>query len=415
MEYKIISATGGNFIKDKLLDSKYQVLGDVGSQEELFKVLNKKGYDILIASDSLVGFYNKYAFIKKIKDINKKIRVIMILEKYDEKFEEYLVENEIDDFFRNGDFYFEDIISKINMYREDNSKSYQKVVIKNIDKGVTVDSKDLISLSSQNIFAISGNSGCGKSMFTYAYSNYLAKNSNLNVLVIDLDTEKGDINLFFNLAENPREIEYELPEDKSSSLNYLTDMIDKGIFNEYNFSKCLLDKKGNSNLRIISGNTSLNVCLNTLSPIYYEKILDLSKIKFDVIFIDTSSSLFLDSTQFAACNSTDIIFLIEANKLSVERAKRTLRDICENWNIDKEKIKILINKYKKTSMEKELVKHLLREYEVIGFIPFNEDLERVLVENTDDIPKNIKEEFDYLFQKMGFARKVKLMDKLFLK
>ena len=413
--YKIISALGGEFIKNKLVEANYEVVGDIDNQENLFKTVVKKSYNVLILSDSLVGFYSKYGLIKKLKAINKKIKIIVILEEADERFEAYLMENGIKDFFNNGNFSWEDIINKLDEYEEENSNIIKKVISKKENKVVENSENYLVSLNSQNIFTIFGNTGCGKSLFTYLYSTYLAEVSSLKVLVIDLDTEKGDINLYFNIPKTPEDMEYELPEDKNSSLNYMADMIDKGVFAEYNFQKCLITKKELKNISVIPGNTSLNVCLNTLIPMYYEKILEMAKIKFDVIFLDISSSLFLDSTQFALCNSTDIFYLIEPNRLSVERAKRNLQTICDNWNIDKKKIKILVNKYKNSSMEKALIKHLLREYYVVGFIPYSEDVDRILNENNSDIPKSIKEEIEYLSAEMGLTKKIKLMDKLFLK
>ena len=148
---------------------------------------------------------------------------------------------------------------------------------------------------------------------------------------------------------------------------------------------------------------------------YYEKILEMAKLKFDVIFLDVSSSMFLDSTQFSVCNATDIFFVIEPNMLSIERAKRILNDICENWNIDNKKIKILVNKYKRYSLEKELIKELLRDYEVVGFIPYSEELESILNEESVCIPKSIKDELEFLASDMGLSKKIKFMDKLFLK
>jgi MinD-like ATPase involved in chromosome partitioning or flagellar assembly len=192
-------------------------------------------------------------------------------------------------------------------------------------------------------------------------------------------------------------------------------MIDKNIFAEYNFEKCLLSKQEISNVDVISGNKSLNICLNTLIPRYYEKILEMAKLKYDVIFLDMSSSMFLDSTQFAVCNATDVIFVIEPNMLSIERCKRTLSDVCDNWNIDKKKIKILVNKYKKYSLEKELIKELLKDYEVIGFIPYSEEIEAILNEGDSIIPKSIKDELEFLSSDMGLVKKIKFMDKLFLK
>lgn len=411
--YKIISALGGDFIKNKLVEAKYEVVGDIDNQESLFKWLNKKIYNILILSDSLVGFYSKYGLIKKIKSINKKIKVIVILEEKDEKFEEYLFENGIEDFFNNGSFTLEDIISRLNKYEE--IKISPKIFLKADTKIEEREEKYMVSLNSQNIFAVFGNSGCGKSTFSYLYSRYLGEISNLKILVIDFDIEKGDLNLFFHLPSKPKDIEYELPEDKNSSLNYLVDMIDKNVFAEYNFEKCLISKSEITNVEVISGNKSLNICLNTLIPMYYEKILEMAKLKFDVIFLDVSSSMFLDSTQFSVCNATDIFFVIEPNMLSIERAKRTLSDICENWNIDNKKIKILVNKYKRYSLEKELIKELLRAYEIVSFIPYSEEIESMLNQENISIPKSIKDELEVLSSDMGLSKKVKLMDKLFLK
>ena len=78
-------------------------------------------------------------------------------------------------------------------------------------------------------------------------------------------------------------------------------------------------------------------------------------------------------------------------------------------------MKILVNKYKKSSIEKDLVKRLLREYEVVGFIPFNEELERVFMDALSDIPKSIKDELAYLSQDLGFDRKEKIITRLFFK
>lgn len=413
--YKIISALGGEYIKNKLIEAGYDVIGDIDNQEGLFKILNKKQYDVLILSDSLVGFYSKYGLIKKIKAINKKIKVMVILEENDLKFQDYLKENDVVDFFDNGNFSLGEIMSKLDEYEKGSVQNTKKILLKKENTVLEKEERYLVSLNSQNIFTVFGNTGCGKSLFTYLYSTYLGEKTGMKILVIDLDTEKGDLNLYFNLPNSPLDIDYELPVNKNSSLNYLADMIDKGILTEYNFQRCLVSKKDLKNVYVIPGNTSINVCLNTLIPMYYEKILEIAKIKFDVIFIDISSSLFLDSTQFAVCNSTDLFFVIEPNRLSIERAKRTLNAVCENWNIERDRIKIIVNKYKNSSMEKELIKHLLREFNILGFIPFEMNMESILNEGKVNILKSMQQEFEYLSAEVGITKKVKFMDKLFLK
>jgi len=144
MVNKIINATGGNYIKERLIEHKYDVFGDVKNQEELLEILKKNSSGILVLSDSLVGYYSKYALIKKIREINKKIKVIVILEEEDERFEKYLLENEIEDFFNNGEFYFEDIISKIDMYEEQKIKDEQKIILEK-EKKKMIEEKGLMS------------------------------------------------------------------------------------------------------------------------------------------------------------------------------------------------------------------------------------------------------------------------------
>jgi hypothetical protein len=57
----------------------------------------------------------------------------------------------------------------------------------------------------------------------------------------------------------------------------------------------------------------------------------------------------------------------------------------------------------------------LKDYEVIGFIPYSEEIEAILNEGDSIIPKSIKDELEFLSSDMGLVKKIKFMDKLFLK
>ena len=72
------------------------------------------------------------------------------------------------------------------------------------------------------------------------------------------------------------------------------------------------------------------------------------------------------------------------------------------------------NKYKRGSIEKDLIKRLLREYQVIGFLPFDGEIERVFIDALPEIPRGMKDEFVYMSQDLGFTRKMKMVDGLFL-
>ena len=93
-------------------------------------------------------------------------------------------ENGIEDFFNNGTFTLEQIISKLDKY--DETKKSQKIFIETNNKIEEKRENYLISLNSQNVFAVFGNNGCGKSTFSYLYSTYLGEVSNLKILVINI-------------------------------------------------------------------------------------------------------------------------------------------------------------------------------------------------------------------------------------
>jgi hypothetical protein len=52
---------------------------------------------------------------------------------------------------------------------------------------------------------------------------------------------------------------------------------------------------------------------------------------------------------------------------------------------------------------------------VIGVIPYSEEIEAILNEGDVNIPKSIKEELEFLSGDMGLVKKIKFIDKLFLK
>ena len=65
------------------------------------------------------------------------------------------------------------------------------------------------------------------------------------------------------------------------------------------------------------------------------------------------------------------IFLVEANLLEIKKAKRILEIYDREWDIKKDKIKIVFNKYNINSINKKLLKKLFYEYKVLGKINFN--------------------------------------------
>jgi len=93
--------------------------------------------------------------------------------------------------------------------------------------------------------------------------------------------------------------------------------------------------------------------------------------KYDYIIIDTSLECFWKENRKIMETGYLNIFLVEANLLEIKKAKRILEIYDREWDIKKDKIKIVFNKYNINSINKKLLKKLFYEYKVLGKINFN--------------------------------------------
>lgn len=95
---KVITAIGNPEINNELRkDNFYEVIGvDIQYQDGIFEILEKnKNIDYLILNLNLIDELNKFDFFEKIIDENKKLILIIILEKENEKIINYLLSKNI--------------------------------------------------------------------------------------------------------------------------------------------------------------------------------------------------------------------------------------------------------------------------------------------------------------------------------
>ena len=110
------------------------ILNDIQYKEGILEILEKnKNIDFVIINENLNGQIKVEELIKKIKKINSKINIIIILNKKDLKKEDYLTKNKIK-------FVYEEKLSA------------EKIINKIFDKN--------------KIFGIIGNPGSGKTITT---------------------------------------------------------------------------------------------------------------------------------------------------------------------------------------------------------------------------------------------------------
>ena len=135
-------------------------------------------------------------------------------------------------------------------------------------------------------------------------------------------------------------------------------------------------KKGK--LSFITNNSSIYECQNGFNIKHYENIYEIASQKYDVIVADIVSNVFLDVTYYNLKNADVVMFVINPNYISIRQAVKYLELIINVWNIDKNKIKLIMNKVTKNSLSQEQVEALLGEYKVCMQVEYDNNLENVI-------------------------------------
>jgi len=199
---------------------------DIQYKEGILEILEKnKNIDFIIVNENITGQIKIEELIKKIKKINSKINIIIILSKKDLFKEEYLIKNKIK-------FIYSEKLSP------------EKIIDKIFDKN--------------KIIGIFANPGCGKTVTMIILSEILSKYKNKKTLIIkEYKKDKKIIVDKINMEKN----------------NYDYIFIDIKNLNNYKFYKKILDEKIlilNSNILeinkikkfIINNNIKLKTILN---------------------------------------------------------------------------------------------------------------------------------------------------------
>lgn len=222
----------------------------------------------------------------------------------------------------------------IKIIEDENDDKLNEIFLKKEKENTDI---NLNQKNNNKIISISGTGGVGKSITTLKIAKYLEK-KNKKILVIDLDYLNKSIGLILGISEK------------------------KDI------------TKINKKIDLIETNKKIEI-INDIKQ--YKKI-------YDYILIDTSSEVFLELTE-KILNISDInIFLIEPNLLGIKKANTLLDIYTENWRIEKNKIKIIFNKYNKYSIKYEIIKKIFSKFKIIGKIKINEKYDLIINKNNLD-------------------------------
>lgn len=406
---------------------------DIGSQEELLDLLKEDIPDVLVLSDGLPGKYDKKTLIDKIRRIDKFFRIVIIVSFLDQEYRYFLNGKGVFDILINEYAQVSDLVEvvgnegrvvvkvekEIPQEIKEEIQTLKKLLSekpKVIEKHVIIERAPITQR--QEIIAVTGAGGTGKTTFLVQIASLLAKMSQTKILCIDLNTEFPSLDCFFGVSRKPEGIDYFIGSGKDSSLNYMVDSIDKDRFDNNAFEEMVIKHKDFPNLDILTGNKSLFDCQNTLNTGYYKIILEKAKELYDFIFVDTSSNLFLDSTQFAAANATRIYFVAEPNIASIKKSTSMLDIILNIWDVNKKKIQIVINKNGRYSIERETIEELLAGFNIFKYVDYNDKHEYCLNQGCPFVFKAAEKEreaYRKIVEEFNFVQKIGLFNRLFSK
>ena len=344
----IITALKNPNLNNKLKEkTKFNIIGnDIQYQEGILEMLQKnEEINLIIISELLPGEIEFKELISKVKNINKKIEIIVFLNKENEELKNYLISKGIFNIFINNEITVEELIEIINKKNKSEQeieineeiKELKKIILEKEEKKINLKKINIITklkndkfinyiknklnknniniINNKKIISVVGAFGVGKSSFC----TLIAKNiKNKKILIIDFDILNSSINSIFNVKMYPKKIK----EKNTENINNLIIKYSKNI-NLLCATKILVD----ANYKFLKQN-------------FINKLNEL-KNNYDLIIIDNSSECFFEYTKQILNKSDLILFLTEPNLIELKKCRNLLDIYINRWNIKKEKINII--------------------------------------------------------------------------
>jgi len=214
------------------------------------------------------------------------------------------------------------------------------------------------------IIVISGSKGgCGQSFLCNCIGNYLAENTDKNILVMDFNIGRIDSRIIYRIQDKNIRSIYDI---KNMSGEFDEALLKKIVVNFSNSLNFIFPPLYFDNLKNV---TSKN----------FTRILTALKKYFDIILIDTSFYFSLSSNENNIHEIVDKLLLVSTpdlislNNLNISISQ--LKGFIEYLNPQ-----VVINKYNtKPSVSFSLLNTLL-QYPVEYFLPFDRDIEQLYLE-----------------------------------
>ena len=335
----VITAMGDKYLNDKLRKENIKVFGkDIQYLEGIFEQLEEnKDVNLIIISSKLVKEDKYNELLYKLNLINKKIKIIFILDKRN---------NKLINLLKNKNIKFYLTLNKKNIYH---LIKYIKLENIKLNKKIKYNILKKYKNSNCKVITTTGPSGVGKTTFIKIFSKLKKEKT----LIIDLDKDKNSLYTLYNVNKK---------------------QIKNNIFK--------IEK--NVDLLTINSNNLIKINNN----------INKYKNSYKYIVIDLASFIRNYKIKDILNNSNLIIFITEGNLLQLKKSKKLLEYYQNRLKIKNVNIKIILNKINKNTINKEIIKNTLNNLEYLGQISLNINYDNLINNNFNNFklyPKIEKE------------------------
>lgn len=442
---KILTAINNPNLNKKLSEQEFIEIPykDIQYKEAILEILNEDNYfDIIIINEKLPGEINFIELIKKIKKINKKIKIIIILEKENEIKENELKKLNINEIYYNNKITLEYLIKiikekeinkeeelkkeinelkqiiKMNELKNNtkkmkniknnnkkffskneifhNKESFNRVI--DIIRNIRYKQKDININENCNgrVINVVGYKGSGKSVITLMLATILS-DKNYRNLIINFNSEEIDFySYILNYPKDDTKKFYikkryfykklkPINFQKNNEINTKNLKLKKEILKNkrYKFINFFnIEKNINKILKNYNKNIKI-LNINELNKNYFKikyinKIIKYLKNNFNYIFLEINYEEKIKNIKL----KKEIIKNIDKNLIILEPNKigilRTEKIIKKLNIIKNEKINIIINKNNKNSINKEIINKYFYNYKILTIINNNAVFEKMI-------------------------------------
>ncbi|MBR6252462.1 MAG: AAA family ATPase [Clostridia bacterium] len=393
---KIVTALGNTVLNNELKKySKYDILTeDIFYQEGLIDFIRENETDVIVISGLLQGQFGIYEFVSFIRDITLTARIILIVDTISEEDKNMIISKGVFDILNDNNIEIQDVIEAIDREDPINYKAELESKVNSLKEAMNETKSSVTNITTivaptqkQEVITVFGTNGSGKSSLIVELVKKLSTKTKSKILLIDLDTLNGNLDELLQVPREPQNVELIMDDDKKCGLNYAADLCLKNRFDTNVLDELVIKCNG---FDFLSGNTSMHYCQNVLNEGFYDILLKSAKEKYDFIFLDISSNMFLDSTKWALKQSSNVLFVTENTNICLKKMIQTLEVVFKVWKIYKDKFKLIINRYNPSGIDEDVFAGICK-IKCIGRFKENglsndEAIEKVL-SNLNYIPK----------------------------